>query len=401
MVEAGLGGVYVKTALEQPTQPPSTPPTKLMGPFEHVIKFSGLDCSRTRKEHITSLRGIFSTIIVAIIIIGLFYEMSQYMQIKSPVLGIGWAESTVYAFFSMQCLIAAICVICWTRDGFVAEFEEGLARVRLTRLSTNQKIDDYTAFHRKCALMIIPIFFIVLMTSTASAIDMRYYRMENNTFFSTSPVFLIAPVIDIFGCLATSLCLVLYVTVSTSLAREIEHFNKELTNSGRFQQLTLPNILNSYSKRHSDIIQLIRFANQNLRKYASIAPFFTLVAFINAIYILGSFNDIMEPYYFALMLGWAVITVGITAACFVPANKIQDEIQETAEILMHDDVLQTCGDDQMHHTYRVTLDRCQFSNSKIYFMNAFPMDSPTFNRIMFIFPNFAGMMSIYRQTLHR
>lgn len=63
---------------------------------------------------------------------------------------------------------------------------------------------------------------------------------------------------------------------------------------------------------------------------------------------------------------------------------------------MHDDVLQTCGDDQMHHTYRVTLDRCLHSNSKLAFLNAFPVDSNCFNRIMFFVPNISAAMILYR-----
>lgn len=87
---------------------------------------------------------------------------------------IGWAESTVYAFMAVQAFFSAISVMCWTREGFVSQFEDTLARLRTMRLSTSQSIDDYTTYHRKAAIMIIPIFVVSLSTSFYSSVTNRY-----------------------------------------------------------------------------------------------------------------------------------------------------------------------------------------------------------------------------------
>ncbi|CAO4379875.1 unnamed protein product [Caenorhabditis nigoni] len=399
MVEAGttlgLGGLYVKPGVE-PTQLPSPPAPKLLGPFESLIRFSGLDCHKLRKESIRSVKGIMSAVIAVIILIIMVVQVFTYMGIEDKPFTVGWAESTVYAFMALQALISAIAVICWTRENFVSQFEDTLSRLRTMRLSTSQSIDDYTNFHRKAAVMIVPIFAVILCTSFYSSVTNRYQLNDSSTFYSESIVHQFSPFIDFVGCLASSLAIVIYVTVNTALNREIKHFNKELTNSARFQQLTLPQVLNNYSKRHSDLIQLTRFVNQHLSKYGGIVPFFSLTAFVNVAYIVGSFKESLDPVMYVLLNGYMLISMGITIAGLSPLVKVQNNIQETAEILMHDDVLQTCGDDQMHHTYRVTLDRCLHSNSKLAFLNAFPVDSNCFNRIMFFVPNISAAMILYR-----
>ncbi|CAI2354744.1 unnamed protein product [Caenorhabditis sp. 36 PRJEB53466] len=399
MVEAGtnlgIGSLYVKPGVE-PTQLPSPPAPKLLGPFDPLIKFSGLDCHKLRKESFRSVRGLVTAVIAVFIFVIIMIEVFTFMRIKANVFSVGWAESTAYAFMAMQAAISAISVMCWTRENFVSQFEDTLARLRTMRLSTSQSLDDYTKFHRKAAMMIVPIFVIVLSTSFYSSVTNRYQLNDNSTFYSNSVVHQFAPFIDFIGCIASSLAIIIYVTVNTALNREIKHFNKELTNSARFQQLTLPQVLNNYSKRHSDLIQLTRFVNKHLSKYGAIVPFFTLTAFVNVAYIVGSFKDSLDPVVYVLLNAWTFLCIGITIAGLQPLVKVQDNIQETAEILMHDDVLQTCGDDQMHHTYRVTLDRCLHSNSKLAFLNAFPVDSNCFNRIMFFVPNISAAMILYR-----
>uniref|UniRef100_A0A8R1HW19 Gustatory receptor n=1 Tax=Caenorhabditis japonica TaxID=281687 RepID=A0A8R1HW19_CAEJA len=399
MVEAGtnlgLGSMYVKPGLE-PMQLPPPPAPKLLGPFEPVLKFSGFDCHKLRKESIRSVRGIATAVIAVLILAILVLEAFTLMGIQGKPFTIGWAESTLYAFMAMQALISAISVMCWSRENFISQFEDTLARLRTMRLSTSQSIDDYTSFHRKAAFMIVPIFVVTLSTSFYSSVTNRYQLNDTSTFYSDSFVHQVAPFIDFIGCIASSLAIVMYVTVNTALNREIKHFNKELTNSARFQQLTLPQVLNSYSKRHSDLIQLTQFVNRNLSKYGAIVPFFTLTSFVNVAYIVGSFKESLDPVMNVLFYLWMFLAMALTIAGLAPLVKVQDNIQETAEILMHDDVLQTCGDDQMHHTYRVTLDRCLHSNSKLLFMNAFPVDSQSFNRIMFFVPNISTAMILYR-----
>ncbi|CAB01450.2 Serpentine Receptor, class R [Caenorhabditis elegans] len=399
MVEAGttigLGGLYVKPGVE-PTQLPSPPAPKLLGPFEPLVRFSGLDCHKLRKESIRSVKGILTGGVAVIILIISIIKIIVLMQIEDKSFSIGWAESTVYAFMAVQAFFSAISVMCWTREGFVSQFEDTLARLRTMRLSTSQSIDDYTTYHRKAAIMIIPIFVVSLSTSFYSSVTNRYMLNDSTTFYSDSVVHQLAPFIDFIGCIASALAVVIYVTVNTALNREIKHFNKELTNSARFQQLTLPQVLNNYSKRHSDLIQLTRFVNQQMSKYGSLVPLFTLISFVNAAYIVGSFKSVMDPAIYVLLNGWTIVCMGITVAGLSPPAKVQSNIQETAEILMHDDVLQTCGDDQMHHTYRVTLDRCLHSNSKMAFLNAFHVDSNCFNRIIFFVPNISAAMILYR-----
>ncbi|CAB3397744.1 unnamed protein product [Caenorhabditis bovis] len=400
MVEAGsnlgLGSIHVKTVIE-PTPPPPPPPPKILGPFATMIKFSGFDGSKLRKESIASTRGIISAIIFIVFASCLMVETIILMGIESKPFTLGWAESNIYSFMSAQSFISAICLFSWTREKFLSQFEDTLARIRGLRLSTSQTIDDYTKFHRKAALLIIPIFGVILTNSFYTSISNKHFRDDNTTFFSTSSIFLVAPIIDLIGCVATSLAIITYVTVNVALNREIKHFNKELTNSARFQQLTLPQVLNTYSKRHSDILQLIRFSNKHTSKYATIVPFFTLVTVINSFYIIGSFKPILDSFEYILFIGWVFVSMGITISSFLPLVKIQENIVDTSEILMHDDVLQTCGDDQMHHTYRVTLDRCIHSNTKIAFLSAFNIDSVVFNRIMFLVPNIAELLIILNQ----
>lgn len=400
MVEAGTtlglaGGMYVKPGVE-PTQLPSPPAPKLLGPFESLIRFSGLDCHKLRKESIGSVKGIVSTVIALIVVLILALKVFTYMEVQDRPFSIGWAESTVYAFMSMQALFSAFSIIYWTRESFVSQFEDTLARLRTMRLSTSLTIDDYTTFHRKAAVMVVPIFAVTLTTSFYSSITNRFQLNDNSTFYSESVVHQIAPFIDFIGCIASSIAVVMYVTVNTALNREIKHFNKELTNSARFQQLTLPQVLDNYSKRHSDLIQLTRFVNRHLTVYGAIVPSFSMIALVNAGYIVGGFQTGVDPVVRILLYGITFISMGITVAGLSPLAKVQNNIQETAEILMHDDVLQTCGDAKMHHTYRVTLDRCLHSNSKLSFLMAFPVDSNCFNRIMFIVPNISTAMILYR-----
>uniref|UniRef100_A0A1I7T1D5 ABC transmembrane type-1 domain-containing protein n=1 Tax=Caenorhabditis tropicalis TaxID=1561998 RepID=A0A1I7T1D5_9PELO len=399
MVEAGttlgLGGMYVKTGAE-PTQLPSPPPPRLLGPFESLIRFSGLDGRKLRKESIGTVKGIGSAVIALIILVLLAVEVFTYMMIDARPFSIGWAESTVYLFLAAISLVSAVSILFWTRENFISQFEDTLSRLRTMRLSTGQSIDDFTNFHRKAAVLIIPIFLIILSSSFYSSVTGRFQLNDNSTFYSESIVHQFAPFIDFIGCLASSIAVVIYVTVHTALNREIKHFNKELTNSARFQQLTLPQVLDNYSKRHSDLIQLTRFVNRHLSIYGAIVPFMSLMSFVNATYIVGSFKSSLDPIVSILLNGISIMSMGITVSGLSPLVKVQNNIQETAEILMHDDVLQTCGDAKMHHTYRVTLDRCLHSNSKMSFLMAFPVDSNCFNRIMFIVPNISTAMILYR-----
>lgn len=199
------------------------------------------------------MRGVMTAVIAVIILVIMMIEVATLMNIKGKVrkfqrvllilsfqpFSIGWAESTVYAFMAMQAAISAVSVMCWTRENFVSQFEDKLARLRTMRLSTSQSLDDYTLFHRKAAIMIVPIFIVTLSTSFYSSVTNRYQLNDTSTFYSESVVHQFAPFIDFIGCIASSLAIIIYVTINTALDSEIQHFNKELSNSARFQQLTV------------------------------------------------------------------------------------------------------------------------------------------------------------------
>ncbi|CAD6186732.1 unnamed protein product [Caenorhabditis auriculariae] len=382
MVEAGVHEVFNK-----PTEriPPSTP--TFLGPFAIICRFSGLDGSRFKKGQMFTFRAILSLIAVVVVVTGIVVKMGSQMFSDAKPLSLRWAETNLLGFMALQSLFGAICIIAWTNSGFFDKFEEQLCRVRVLRIANDETLDDYKKYHQISAIFALPIFIV--------AIGAAFFNIFSGG--GQSPLVALDPIVSFFAALATSLALITYISVNVALNREIEYFNKEIANASRFQQLTLPKVLNTYSKRQSDLIQLVRFANENLLRYCTIIPMFTFTAVVNGVYLVGGFRSEISVLNMIIVIGWVIVAGGVTSGCLVAPANVQKNLSQTIDILLHDDVLHSCGDEQMRHTYRVMMDRCLHSNAKLSVLNAFHIDHNSAHTALFVIPNIAMLLVIIKK----
>lgn len=63
-----------------------------------------------------------------------------------------------------------------------------------------------------------------------------------------------------------------------------------------------------------------------MSKYGSLVPLFTLISFVNAAYIVGSFKSVMDPAIYVLLNGWTIVCMGITVAGLSPPAKVQSNV---------------------------------------------------------------------------
>ena len=205
-----------------------------------------------------------------------------------------------------------------------------------------------------------------------------------------------------------------YVLAQFSMTREIEYFNKELQKASEDKKLKVtrwPGVslhklsyfqdhttISEFSFRQRELIKLVKKANESLSSYAKVAPLFCFFSIINAIYNLSFFSAVPLPYAIGLIFLLASV-IGMTVLSLLPAAKVQDQLTATSTILMESYEFEHAEDPKVYQTYRVMVDRSLESDSRIFVVNAFGINSTNFNVAMFAVPNLGPILMMLKKLL--
>lgn len=370
----------------------------LLGCFKYTVKLTGLDCSPCAAASNGSgskICGFLARIFAIVIIILMFFRAFTFLGEEGKLLSFNWSESNVFGFMGLHAVVCSFCVMGWTANAFIPNYLKQLSQVRVLRVEPNEEIDDYRGLRKKALIFSLPWLATLAFTALFNA-------LQEKTLFSGAVVpvykYSLFPALAFLVWIITSSCLVFYVLVQFSMSREIEYFNKELQKASEDKKLKDHTTIAEFSFRQKELIKLVKKANESLSSYAKVAPLFCFFSIINAIYNLSFFSAVPLPYAIGLISLLACV-LGITIFSLMPAAKVQDQITATSTILMESDEFEHAEDPKVYQTYRVMVDRSLESDSRIFVVNAFGINSTNFNVAMFAVPNLGPILMMLKKLL--
>uniref|UniRef100_A0A8R1HT98 Gustatory receptor n=1 Tax=Caenorhabditis japonica TaxID=281687 RepID=A0A8R1HT98_CAEJA len=369
----------------------------LLGIFRHTAKLTGLDCTAcaaAKTGNGSKVLGAISQILSIAVIILMFVRAFTFLGEEGKILSFNWAESNVFGFMGLHCVVCCFCVMGWTAHSFVPNYLKQLGQVRILRVEPNEEIDDYRGLRKKAFILSLPWLGVMMFTAL-------FNSLSEKILWSGAVVpsykYSIFPALAFLVWLITSTCLTFYALVQFSMTREIEYFNDELQKASEDKKLKEANVFSEFSFRQKELFKLVVKTNESLSSYARIAPLFCFFSIINIIYSLSFFTHVPLPYAISLIalllniLGWTVLTL-------IPACKVQHQLTTTAKILMESNEFES-AEPKVFQTYRVMVDRSLKNDTRIFVLNAFGIDTTNFNVAMFAIPNLGPILMMLKKVL--
>ncbi|CAB3397032.1 unnamed protein product [Caenorhabditis bovis] len=364
----------------------------LLGPYRYVIKCTGLDCSIFSN----SMRCFYyiSTAFSILVILVQFFRMAIFIKVEAHVLSFAWAESNYFGFMSIHGMVCSLCIFGWTKNRFIPNLIDDLIQLSSLRISPNADLDNYKCLQLKCAIFSIPLFVVALAYSIYSAIQHKVLLGGNETLIY---LYILMPILTFHSCLIISCTLAIYVIANVALTREVEYLNHEMEKAEKDHNLQNLNVISLFSLRQIQILKVIQRANNSLGSYGNFGPIFSCFAFVNGVYLTSFLNAIpIVPFVF-LMLNVVVCTF-ITLLTFIPACKLQNEIEKTARLIMMNCEFEHRKD--LYRIYRLMRERILQSDTALYVLNGIPIKSKPINIAIFIIPNIGALLLLLKKCLN-
>ncbi|CAI2353707.1 unnamed protein product [Caenorhabditis sp. 36 PRJEB53466] len=369
----------------------------LLGAFKHTAKLTGLDCSACAGANNGSSKilGYLSRALAIAVIFLMIFRSSTFLGEEGKLLSFNWSESNSFGFMGLHSVVCCFCIMGWTAHAFVPNFQSQLAQIRVLRIEPNDEIDDYRGLRKKAFFFSVPWLLVLMFTSLFNAINEKVLYSG-----AAVPVYKysIFPALTFLSWIISSTCVTFYALVQFAMAREIEYFNKELKKASEEKKLKEVSVVSEFSYRQRELCKLVNKANESLKSYATVAPLFCFFSIINAIYSLSFFFTVPLIYAFALFFLMLNI-IGMLIFTFLPACRVQDQLTATAKILMETDEFESAEEPKVYQTYRVMVDRSLKSETRIFVVNAFGINSVNFNVAMFVIPNLGPLLMMLRKLL--
>ncbi|ULT88468.1 hypothetical protein L3Y34_007580 [Caenorhabditis briggsae] len=369
----------------------------LLGCYKYTVKLTGLDCTpcAAAKNGGSKIVGFLARLFAILVIISMFYRTFTFLGEEGKLLTLNWSESNVFGFMGFHAVVCSFCVMGWTANAFIPNYLKQLNQVRVLRVEPNDEIDEYSGLRKKAFFFSLPWLGTLAFTAIFNALQEKILisgAVEPAYKYSLFPALAFLVWIITFSCLA------FYALVQFSMTREIEYFNKELQKASEEKKLKDHTVISEFSFRQKELIKLVKKANESLSSYAKVAPLFCFFSIINAIFNLSFFSAVPLPYAFGLIFLLAC-TIGMTILSLLPAAKVQDQLTATSTILMESDEFENAEDPKVYQTYRVMVDRSLESETRIFVVNAFGINSTNLNVAMFAVPNIGPILMMLRKLL--
>ncbi|CAO4378967.1 unnamed protein product [Caenorhabditis nigoni] len=364
--------------------------SELLGPFRFLIKFTLLDCSARSK-----CLKVFTILLSMVIIVLLFARVGQLMETKGNSLSFAWAESNFFGFPAIFACVCALCIFGWTKNGFISKFSQKLAKVRMLRLESNSKLDNYRLMQVLALIFSIPWLLAMMSWIVFNFTHNKIYYggEETNIFFRV-----ILAVSNFYIWYISTICLAVYLLVIIAVTREVDNFNKELKRAKEERILKNIGALEKFDFRQNQILEMILLANGSLSSFSTFAPLFLFYALANGVY-LTSFMDSMPLFYFVILMFNLAAVIIYNAFILFPTCGLQEHLTTTNIILVNNDEFECSKDPIVYQTYRIMVDRLQKVDTRMAVIAAFPITRNFLAAASFIVPNLGFLLVMVKKVL--
>ncbi|CCD65788.1 Serpentine Receptor, class R [Caenorhabditis elegans] len=364
--------------------------SELLGPFRYLVKLSLLDCSAKSKR-----MTIFTCILGLFMIVVTLIRIPILMETVGTPLSFGWGEGNFFGYSALFGFVCSLCVFGWTKNGLVQKFCGRLVRVRMLRQVANPKLDNFRILHILALCFSIPWFVAMMSWIIYNFINGKiYYGGGEQNFLSR--IFIL--VTNFYIWYISTICLAIYIFISSALNREVNYFNEELQKAKEEKTLKNIGVLEKFDIRQNEILEMILVTNGSLSSLGGFAPFFLLWSLINGIYITSFFNS--NPLLYSIILGFNLAAI-IFYIFFVliPPCTLQEHLKSTNCILINNDEFECTKDPIVYQTYRIMIDRLQKIETRICIIASLPITQNTFAACTFIIPNFGFLLIIIKKVI--
>ncbi|CCD64408.1 Serpentine Receptor, class R [Caenorhabditis elegans] len=370
----------------------------LLGFLKYTTKLTGLDCTAcaaAKNGNGSKICGFLARLFSIVVILSMLYRAITFLGEEGKLLTFNWSESNSFGFMGLHAFVCSLCVMGWTANARFPNHIKRLNEVRVLRVEPNEEIDDYSGFRKKAFFFSLP--WLATLVSTA-----LFNALQEKILFSGAVVpaykYSLFPALAFIVWMTTSTCLAFYALFQFSMVRETEYFNKELQKASEDKKLKDPTVIADFSYRQRELLKLVNETNEFLQSYAKVAPLFCFFSIINAIFNLSFFSFVPVPYAIMLVFLLACI-IGMIILSLLPAAKVQDQIVATSKILMESEDFENAENQKVYQTYRLMVDRSLKSETRIFVVNAFGINSNNLNIAMFVIPNLGPLLMMLEKLI--
>ncbi|CAJ0589906.1 unnamed protein product [Cylicocyclus nassatus] len=385
----------------KPPLPQITITPKILGPFESLLRCSGLDLSRSSVTASGSwAKSIFITTLCTLVCLVMFLKCITLAMESVKPMTLEWVISCVWCFMAIHGFASAVCVASWTRTGLLPTLQEMLARIQTQRGSMTTCCDTSAVYRR--IFIFGPIF---IGTWILASLKGVFYDGKNHN--ETSPfsisypitvdtMFGVEPLVYLMLAFSSTLALIVHVLVFVHVNHEWTSYNEELANASKTRQLTVPDVLDSFSSRQSELIKMTKFVSKMMGLFVTLSTVFASITAIDGLYFLAGFENLSIVMRIMALL-WMNIAIAIILISLKQPANTQYEINNTAQILLADNLLQHTNEDRCWRTCRSMMDRAHHSSAKMYFAQAFGIDEYFPHKMLFIVPNIGTLLVMVKK----
>ncbi|CAI4223357.1 unnamed protein product [Auanema sp. JU1783] len=372
----------------------------VMGPFSIFCKCSGLNLNncklrKSRSWPFSVIQALFAVLLIVLFSIKFIFTITA----EYPPLTAKWAAANMEVGMFGFSICSAICVLLWTKTGFIQSFEEQLGRLKALRFARDDSIDTYRKDHIR--MVIFGALFMIGFVCTAFkhifyetmlSEKTRGYHMNLFTMFG------IEPIVTIYMGIACLVALSIYYLVHLHLLREITYFNEELQKASRAQQLMIPEIFTSFAKRHLSITLLIKHTNMHLGKLTGFGSILLCLPIANSVFITISYIKLVSPIFLIELFSFNIFGMILMAQLLGAPGKVREGIDQTIGILLDDDTIILATDEKIIHTFRMFSERC----AKCTPMTAgtFVITNQLMKRVMLFVPNIGCFLAFLHKLIN-
>nr|CDJ93309.1 Protein of unknown function DUF267 domain containing protein [Haemonchus contortus] len=374
---------------------------KILGPFETVLRCSALDLSHCSGQKDGWTQSIIRIILCAAICLAMLLVcVIQAMEDSKP-MSLEWAVGCVLCFMAMHGLGSALCIVSWTRSGFLGRLEESLAGVRAQRGSSdgNGKMSGVYGRMVVGSAVLIATWFLSAMKGILYE-EAHYngsvpftigYSVNLSTMYGAAPVIYLA-----FG-IYSSLALIIYTLILTNINREWTSFNDDLAESARLQQLRIPAILENYMSRQSELIRLVKFVNLHMTTFVSISAALAALTSAVGLYWMTGVGDEVSILMRVISCLWMNTGMVLILITLQQPAQTQLQIDRTVQLLLADDFCHNSANSQIWKITQSMVDRARYSSTMMYFLQAFAIDQHFGHKVLVIVPNLGSLLVLIKK----
>ncbi|VDO55179.1 unnamed protein product [Haemonchus placei] len=374
---------------------------KILGPFEVVLRCCALDLSHCSGRKDGWTQSIIRIVVCAAICLTMLLVCIILAMEDSKPMTLEWAVGCVMCFMAMHGFGSALCIVSWTRSGFLGRLEESLAGVRaqLGPSDGNRKMLGVYGRMAVGALVLITTWFLSAMKgilyegvqSTGSAPFTIGYPVNLSTMYGAAPLIYLA-----FG-IYSSLALIVYTLIFTNINREWTSFNDDLVESARLQQLRIPAIFENYLSRQSELIRLVKFVNQHMTTFVSMSAALAALTSAVGLYWMTGVGDEVSILMRVISCLWMNTGIVLILTTLQQPAQTQLQIDRTVQVLLADDFCHHSADDQIWKITQNMVDRARYSSTMMYFLQAFAIDQHFGHKVLVIAPNLGTLLVLIKK----